>query len=153
MPSSLFQTGTVRAMPSRTRYTGRTMRTAIVTTATGKFRQTVRIGPHTLTADESVAEGGEDAGPAPHEWLLAGLGACTAITLQMYAERKGWKLSKVSVTVTGEHAEGAFVMHRELALEGDLDDEKRARLKEIAEKCPVHKTLTGAVRIETTLKT
>ena len=79
--------------------------------------------------------------------------SCTAITLQMYAERKGWKLSKVSVTVTGEHAEGAFVMHRELALEGDLDDEKRARLKEIAEKCPVHKTLTGAVRIETTLKT
>jgi putative redox protein len=117
----------------------------------GRYRQTVTIGPHTLTADERAAHGGTDAGPEPHEWLLAGLGACTAMTLQMYAERKGWKLSKIDVTVTGEHAEGAFVMHRELVLEGDLDDEKRARLKEIAEKCPVHKTLTGTVRIETTL--
>jgi putative redox protein len=125
----------------------------VTTSPEGKYRQTVTIGPHTLTADEPAAQGGTDAGPAPHEWLLAGLGACTAMTLQMYAERKGWKLSKVDVTVTGEHAEGAFVMHRELALEGDLDDAQRARLKEIAEKCPVHKTLTGTVRIETTLKT
>ena len=117
----------------------------------GKYTQTVSIGPHTLTADETTAHGGTDAGPEPHEWLLAGLGACTAMTLQMYAARKGWKLSKIEVTVTGEHAEGAFVMHRELALEGELDDDKRARLKEIAEKCPVHKTLTGTVRIETTL--
>ena len=124
----------------------------VTTSPEGKYRQTVTIGPHTLAADEPTASGGTDAGPAPHEWLLAGLGACTAMTLQMYAERKGWKLSKVDVTVTAEHADGAFVMHRKLALEGDLDDEKRARLKEIAEKCPVHKTLTGTVRIETTLK-
>jgi putative redox protein len=129
-------------------------RAAQVTTShEGKYRQTVTVGPHKLAADVPAAHGGTDAGPEPHEWLLAGLGACTAITLQMYAERKGWKLSKVSVTVTGEHVEGAFVMHRELALEGELDDEKRARLKEIAEKCPVHKTLTGTVRIQTTLKT
>jgi putative redox protein len=119
----------------------------------GKYRQTVTVGPHSLAADVTVAQGGTDAGPEPHEFLLVGLGACTAITLQMYAERKGWKLSKVGVTVTGERAEGAFLMRRELVLEGDLDDEKRARLKEIAEKCPVHKTLTGTVRIETTLKT
>jgi putative redox protein len=123
----------------------------VTTSPEGKYRQTVTVGPHELAADVPAAHGGADAGPEPHEWLLAGLGACTAITLQMYAERKGWKLSKVDVTVTGEHVEGAFVMHRELALEGDLDDEKRARLKEIAEKCPVHKTLTGTVRIETTL--
>ncbi len=118
----------------------------------GRYTQKVTIGPHTVTSDETTAHGGTDAGPEPHEWLLVGLGTCTAMTLQMYAERKGWTLSKVEVTVTGEHVEGAFVMHRELALEGDdLDDAKRARLKEIAEKCPVHKTLTGTVRIETTL--
>jgi putative redox protein len=113
----------------------------------------VSIGPHTLAADEMPKEGGADAGPSPHEFLLAGLGACTAITLQMYAGRKGWKLTKVDVTVTAEHVEGAFLMRRELVLEGDLDDTQRARLKEIAEKCPVHKTLTGTVLIETTLKT
>ena len=117
----------------------------------GKYRQSVSIGPHTIAADVLPKDGGADAGPEPHEFLFAGLGACTAITLQMYAGRKGWKLTKVEVTVTGEHTEGAFVMHREIALEGDIDDEKRARLKEIAEKCPVHKTLTGTVRVETTL--
>jgi putative redox protein len=124
----------------------------VTTSPEGKYRQTVTVGTtHELAADVPAAHGGADAGPEPHEWLLAGLGACTAITLQMYAERKGWKLSKVGVTVKGEHAEGAFIMHRELTLEGELDDEKRARLKEIAEKCPVHKTLTGTIRIETSL--
>ena len=124
----------------------------VTTSPEGKYRQTVSIGPHTLAADVMPEDGGADAGPEPHEFLLAGLGACTAITLQMYAGRKGWKLTKVDVTVSAEHVDGAFVMHRELSLEGDLDDEKRARLRDIAEKCPVHKTLTGTVRIETTLK-
>lgn len=123
----------------------------VTTSPEGKYRQTVSVGPHSLVSDVLPKDGGDDAGLEPHEFLLAGLGTCTAITLQMYAGRKGWKLTKVDVTVTGEHVDGAFVMHRELALEGDLDDEKRARLKEIAEKCPVHKSLTGAVRIETTL--
>jgi putative redox protein len=127
------------------------MRTAIVTTAQGKFRQTVRVGPHTLTADESVAAGGEDAGLAPHEWLLAGLGACTAMTLEMYAERKGWPLESVEVKVDGEHHEGAFVMTRAIVVNGDLTDEQRDRLLEIANKCPVHKTLTGPIRIESTI--
>lgn len=124
----------------------------VTTSPEGKYRQTVSVGPHTLASDVMQKDGGDDAGLEPHEFLLAGLGACTAITLQMYAGRKGWKVTKVDVTVTGEHVDGAFVMHRELALEGDLDDEKRTRLREIAEKCPVHKTLTGTVRIETTLK-
>jgi putative redox protein len=127
------------------------MRTAIVTTAPGKFRQTVRVGPHTLTADESVTAGGEDAGPAPHEWLLAGLGACTAMTLEMYAERKGWPLESVEVKVDGTHQEGAFVMTRAIVVKGDLSDEQRARLLEIANKCPVHKTLTSPIRIESTI--
>jgi putative redox protein len=127
------------------------MRTATVTTAQGKFRQTVRIGPHTLAADESVTEGGDDAGPAPHEWLLAGLGACTAMTLEMYARRKDWPLESVEVKVDGKHEEGAFVMTRAIVVKGNLTDEQRARLLEIANKCPVHKTLTGTIRIDSTI--
>jgi putative redox protein len=128
------------------------MRAAIVTTATpGKFRQTVRVGPHTLIADEPVAAGGDDAGLAPHEWILVGLGACTSMTLKGYADRKGWPLEGVEVTVEGEHKDGAFVLSRTIRVEGNLTGEQRARLLEIAEKCPVHKSLTGPIRIESTL--
>jgi putative redox protein len=127
------------------------MRTAIVTSTKGKIRQTVRVGPHSLVADEPVAAGGEDAGLAPHEWLLAGLGACTSMTLKLYADRKGWPLESVEVSVDGEHVAGAFVMKRMVRVEGDLTDEQRSRLLEIANKCPVHKTLTGTIRIESTI--
>lgn len=127
------------------------MRPAIVTTAPGSFRQTVRIGRHTFAADVPVEEGGEDAGPAPHEWLLAGLGACTSMTVGMYARHKGWPLQGVEVAVEGEHVDGAFLFRRHLRVDGDLTDEQRARLLEIANKCPVHKTLTGKILIETDL--
>jgi len=128
------------------------MRAAIVTTAEGKFRQTVRIGPHTLVADEPVADQGTDAGPAPHEWLLAGLGACTSMTVKMYADRKGWPVERVEVTVEGVHEDGGFTMHRRVRVEGaGLTDEQRARLLEIANKCPVHKTLSGPIRIKSEL--
>ena len=127
------------------------MRTAIVSTATGKFEQTVQIGPHTLAADEGVAEGGSDAGPAPHEWLLAGLGACTSMTTKMYAERKGWPLERVEVKVEGRKTDDAFVFHRIITFTGPLDAEQRTRLLEIANKCPVHKTLSGRILIETEL--
>ena len=127
------------------------MRPAIVTTASGKFRQTVRIGGHTLVADEPSAAGGDDGGPAPHEWILAGLGACTSMTLKMYADRKGWPLESVEVTVEGDHVDGAFVLTRHVEVSGPLDDEQRARLLEIANKCPVHKSLSGPIRIVTDL--
>lgn len=128
------------------------MRPAIVSTDAGKFRQTVRIGPHVLVADEPVDKGGDDAGPEPHEWLLAGLATCTSMTVKMYADHKGWPLERVEVTVEGAHRDGAFVMQRRLKLEGaSLTDEQRARLVEIANRCPVHKTLTGTIRIETGL--
>ena len=128
------------------------MRPALVTTDTGKFRQTVRIGAHALVADEPVESGGADAGPAPHEWILAGLGACTSMTVKMYAERKGWPLSGAEVIVEGKHEDGAFVMRRRVTLVGpELTDEQRARLLEIANKCPVHKSLTGRILIETGL--
>jgi putative redox protein len=128
------------------------MRTAIVTSTKGKIRQTVRVGPHSLVADEPVSAGGEDAGLAPHEWLLAGLGACTSMTLKMYADRKGWPLESVEVTVDGQHEAGAFVMKRTVRVGGDLTEEQRSRLLDIANKCPVHKTLTGTIRIESTIE-
>jgi putative redox protein len=127
------------------------MRTATVSTAPGTHRQTVRIGPHTLIADEPLDNGGDDAGPAPHEWLLAGLGACTSITTKMYAVRKGWPLEAVEVSVDGATVEGTFVFTRHIAFKGELTDEQRVRLLEIANKCPVHKTLSGPIRIDTVL--
>ncbi|HEY8040400.1 MAG TPA: OsmC family protein [Polyangiaceae bacterium] len=130
------------------------MRHATVSTAEGKFRQNVRIGPHALVADEPVkadGSGGDDAGPAPHEWILAGLGACTSMTVKMYADRKGWPLEAVETTVRGDHVDGAFVLTRHIRLTGNLDDPQRERLLEIANKCPVHKSLTGPIRIATDL--
>jgi putative redox protein len=127
------------------------MRTAIVKTGVGKFGQTVRIGPHTFVADEGPAQGGDDAGPEPHEWLLAGLGACTSMTVGAYARRKGWPLEAVEVSVDGEHTGGAFVLTRRVLVKGDLSEEQRARLLEIADKCPVHKSLSGPIRIDTTI--
>lgn len=125
------------------------MRTSIVTTTDGALRQSVRIGPHLLVADEPVEGGGDDAGPAPHEWLLTALGACTSMTLQMYARRKGWPLESVEVSVDGQQDDGAFVFVRHVAVGGPLSDEQRARLLEIANKCPIHKVLTHPIRIET----
>lgn len=127
------------------------MRQAVSSTASGKFRQDVRIGPHALVADEAVAQEGTDAGPAPHEYLLAALATCTSMTVKVYADRKGWSLRRVEVSVDGAHEDGAFVMRRHVVVDGDLDDEQRARLLEIANKCPVHKTLSGTIRIATDL--
>jgi putative redox protein len=127
------------------------MRSAIASTATGKFRQDVRIGPHTLVGDEGADKGGTDAGPEPHELLLAALATCTSMTVKVYADHKGWPLRHVEVTVDGRHDAGVFHMQRRIALEGDLSDEQRARIVEIANKCPVHKTLSGTIAIETGL--
>jgi putative redox protein len=125
------------------------MRTVIVTTTDEKLRQKVQIGPHGLAADESAELGGHDAGPAPHEWILAGLGACTSMTLELYAARKGWPLEGVEVSVAGAHREGAFVLTRHIKVRGALTEEQHARLLEIANKCPVHKSLSGPIRIDT----
>ena len=126
-------------------------RQARIATAKGKFEQTIEIGPHRLVGDEPVEAGGGDAGPSPHEFLLAALGTCTSMTVKMYADRKGWPLRAVEVRLTQEKQDGVHVMHRTMQLDGDLDAEQRARLIEIAQKCPVHKTLTGEIRIETAL--
>lgn len=132
-------------------------------TLTGRYTNEVRVGRHVQVADEPADVGGSDAGPMPHDFVLAGLGACTSMTIRMYAERKGIPLKRVSVrlgyrklkaadcpdcvTKEGEVTE----MTRDVSLEGDLTDEQRSRLIEIANKCPVHKTLSGEIKIRTHL--
>jgi putative redox protein len=126
------------------------MRDVTVHWGSGKLGQDIAIGTHTLRADEPAEKGGDDNGPEPHELLAAALASCTAMTLKVYAERKAWPLRDVHVKVSGAPADGGYAMTREVTLTGELDIEQRKRLIEIAEKCPVHKTLTGTVRITTT---
>jgi putative redox protein len=106
-----------------------------------------------LQTDEEIEKGGENSGAAPHELLLAALGACTASTLKVYAERKGWPLTNVQVRLNGATGESGLAITREITLEGQLDAEQRQRLIEIADKCPVHRSLTGEISITTTAST
>lgn len=121
----------------------------------GRFQQDVELGRHRLVADEPTDVGGDDAGPAPHDLLLASLGTCTAMTIQMYAERKAFKLDHVSVAldyrkvdVEGEHRHR---IDRRITLKGALSPEERQRLLDIANRCPVHRTLQEPLLIETQL--
>jgi len=108
----------------------------------------VRVGDHLTRCDEPADKGGTDMGPTPQETLLAALGACEAITLRMYASRKGWALRDAKVHLTAAFVDGVYVIKRQLTLEGDLDEEQRTRLHEIANRCPVQRAITGEVRIE-----
>jgi putative redox protein len=130
-------------------------------TGEGRFMQRVRAGRHALIADEPRAVGGDDQGPGPYDYLLAGLGACTSMTVRMYAERKGWPLERVSVRLQHdriyaedcadcETSDGKIdEIKREIDLTGPLDGEQREKLMEIADRCPVHRTLTTETKIRT----
>jgi putative redox protein len=109
-------------------------------------------GHHSLCADESVAAGGKDLGPAPHELLCAALGACTAITLRMYAQRKEWSLREVHVAVDLRVQGKDRVITRRLRVVGELDETQRSRLADIAERTPVTLTLKQGVTITTILE-
>jgi putative redox protein len=125
--------------------------------------QEIAIGPHRLRSDEPVELGGTDAGPTPYGLLCAALGSCTSMTLRLYARTKGWPLREVLVTVRHEKIyardcaecetrEGRLDrLEREIRLVGELSEEQRQRLLQIADKCPVHRTLMSEVRIETRL--
>ncbi|HUK01020.1 MAG TPA: OsmC family protein [Steroidobacteraceae bacterium] len=123
---------------------------ATATIGTVNFATTVKMGHHELIADEPVALGGQDAGPAPFDLLAASLCTCTAITLRMYAERKGWPLESVQVEArfTRQGKEAQYV-DRTLAFTGTLSDEQRQRLAEIADRTPVTLTLRSGVEIRT----
>jgi uncharacterized OsmC-like protein/pimeloyl-ACP methyl ester carboxylesterase len=121
-------------------------------TRNSKFEQTVSIGPHQMLADEPVAAGGEDSGPGPYDFVLAGLGACTSMTMRLYAERKSLPLERTTVTLKHSkiHAQDCAEcetkesmldqIDRVIAMEGNLDADQRKKLLEIADKCPVHRT-------------
>ncbi len=126
------------------------MREVVVTSTGEKFAQDIAIGAHRIRADEETDKGGGDTGPGPHELLLAALGACTSMTIRGYADRKGWVVRSVKVQLTGAQVDGNYVIHRHLTIDGDFEGEQRQRLVEIAGKCPVHRTLTGEVVINTT---
>jgi len=125
------------------------MRQVAVRWAGGKFAQDIEVAGHRIRSDEEAEKGGDDTGATPHELLLAALGSCTAMTLKVYAERKGWPLRDVHVTLTGNSGDAGFAIDRQVTIDGDLDAEQRQRLIEIADKCPVHKTLMGEIRINT----
>jgi len=127
------------------------------------FAQEITAGRHRLAADEPIGAGGTDTGPTPYDLLLAALGTCTSMTIALYARRKQWPLERVTVTLGHARVHAADCencetqpvgLHRieaEVTLAGPLSEEQRARLLEIANKCPVHRTLTGTIEIRTRL--
>lgn len=127
----------------------------VAETGAGRFQVKIEAGGAVILGDEPVSVGGMASGPTPYELVGAGLGACTAMTLRLYAERKGLPLERVSVEVRHEKRAGETppdVFERTLTLDGLLSEEQRARMFEIADKCPVHRTLEGSSRIVTRAK-
>lgn len=135
----------------------------VTESGSGTYTQEITAGHHRLVADEPRPVG-DDAGPTPYDLLLAALGACTSMTVRMYADRKGWPLEKVRVTLRHSriHAKDCadcettkgFVdqIDRDIEFTGDLDDTQLQRLLDIAERCPVHQTLTSEVHVTTSLR-
>jgi len=128
------------------------------------YQNEISIGGRRFLADEPESVGGADTGPDPYAWVTGGLGACTAMTLRMYADRKKWPLERVTVSLDHDKQHPADcvdcgpkdkidVFSRLIVLEGDLDEEQRNRLLEIADRCPVHRTLESPVKVETVLAT
>jgi putative redox protein len=115
----------------------------------GKLQQVITVGRHQLLSDAPEAFGGEDSGPEPHDLLAAALAACTTLTVTMYARRKGMPLDDVRVRIAHGPEEGGYAFQRHIEYVGALGLEERQRLTEIANKCPVHKTLSGTIRIDT----
>ena len=122
------------------------------------YQTNIETAELTLTGDEPVANGGDGAGPSPYEFLLASLGHCTVLTMILYARRKAWQIDNVSVRgtferiTTGDPVTGRTRTERitqEISLSGPLSDEQRARILEIAHKCPVHRTLANGLEIVT----
>ncbi len=122
------------------------------------FTNDVVMHNHRLVADEPASHHGADLGPAPFEFLLSALGSCTSMTVRMYADRKKLPLERVSTLLSSSSGVGAdgkpvFKIRREITLTGDgLTDEQKTRMMEIADKCPVHRVLTGQIEIETVAK-
>lgn len=115
------------------------------------FRTELIASGKTITADEPEELGGTDSGPAPGEFLMISLASCTAITLRMYADRKKWNVSKIKVEIASEKIDNKTLFKREISIEGDIEEDQRQRLLQIANACPVHKVLTNPIEINTVL--
>jgi len=138
-------------------------RKVVVTGPATGFRTEVDVGGHQLVVDEPIPVGGTDEGPSPYEMLLAGLGACTVMTLRIYADRRKWPLERARVTLEHHkvHVQDCIdcdhkptkmdVVDRVIVLEGALTEEQRAKLLEIAERCPVHQTFQSKIQVNTRL--
>jgi uncharacterized OsmC-like protein len=137
------------------------VRSVVVRGGAGGFVQEIHAGAHRLHADEPVSAGGTDTGPSPYDLLLAALGACTSMTVAMYARRKAWPLEEVTVHLRHSRIHAADCaecetkegmldrIERDIHLEGPLTIGMRSKLLEIANKCPVHRTLTSEIDIKT----
>ena len=120
----------------------------------GTLKQAVEMRSHTLVADEPEDEGGDDAGPSPQELLAASLASCTAITMEMYAKRKGWDVGDVAVDVEYEPAQRGSPTRFRMTVNfpKEVPEEQRERLMQIGAKCPVHRVLEGEVMFEETVE-
>ena len=117
----------------------------------GPLQQLISIGSHTLVSDVSPQLGGENSGPEPHDILAAALAACTTLTVTLYARRKGMDLQDVQLRIEHGDKDGAYVFTNHIRFIGNLDAAELKRLGEIAERCPVHRTLSGSIKIVTEL--
>jgi putative redox protein len=115
----------------------------------GPLQQVIEIGPHRLLTDVAPEFGGEGSGPEPHDLLAAALAACTTLTVNLYARRKGYALDEVQVSIKHGQEGAAYGLHRSIRYLGALSAEEKQRLTEVANKCPVHKTLSGQILITT----
>ncbi|BEI39871.1 MAG: hypothetical protein RL727_1371 [Pseudomonadota bacterium] len=127
------------------------MRAVVSRFGSGHFQQALEVGNDHFVSDIDEAKGGNSSGPSPHEYLGAALAACTGMTLKMYAQRKSWDLQDAIVTVDIERVNDIEKFKRSIKLVGVVDAEQSQRLLEIANKCPVHKALTGTIEINTEL--
>ncbi len=153
--------GNAHQEPVRTTEKSGVRSEVVVRGSAAGFAQEIVAGPHRMAADEPVSAGGTDTGPTPYDFLLAALGACTSITVGMYARRKGWPLEEVTVNLRHakihasdcaecETKEGMLDrIERDIHFAGSLTHEQRSKLLEIANKCPVHRTLTSEIVIKT----
>ena len=126
----------------------------VTATSSGGYKVALQAGRHDWHSDKPVGEAGSDTGPTPHQLLLGSLAACKAITVQMYAQRKEWPLTGVNISLGYQQVKGDSTLEKfdgEIQLLGELSDEQRHRLHEIAAKCPVHRILTNPVEINLTL--
>jgi putative redox protein len=127
------------------------MRKVVSQFGEGPLQQKLSTGDLQYLSDVEFSRGGSGTGPSPHEFLGAALAACTSMTLKMYSERKSIQLKNAIVTVDIERHDDVEVFTRHIELIGDLDDQQRARMLEIAQRCPIHKALAGEIQIKTQL--